>query len=64
MSEKNEELDFTFDKFMDDLIDRQQQHEEQLREYFEGQEELPQRRYNKLYRELPQNRIVYRRPKK
>lgn len=52
--------DFSFDKFMNDICAREQESTRRLEEYGRGQEEHPQRRYNKLYRELPQNRIVYR----
>lgn len=52
--------DFKFDKFIDDICKREEEGRRLLEEYGRGQEEHPQRRYNKLYRELPQNRIVYR----
>ena len=52
--------DFTFDKFVDDICRREEETQRRLEEYGRGQEEHPQRRYNKLYRELPQNRVVYR----
>lgn len=52
--------DFMFDKFIDDICKREEESKRLLEEYGRGQEEHPQRRYNKLYRELPQNRIVYR----
>lgn len=52
--------DFNFDKFVDDICKREQETAHRLEEYGRGQEDLPQRRYNRLYRELPQNRIVYR----
>lgn len=52
--------DFNFDKFVDDICKREQETAQRLEEYGRGQEDLPQRRYNRLYRELPQNRIVYR----
>lgn len=52
--------DFNFDKFVDDICKRETDAERRLQEYGRGQEELPQRQYNRLYRELPQNRITYR----
>lgn len=55
--------DFSFDKFIDDICNREEATSKRLEEYGRGQEEHPQRRYNKLYRELPQNRIVYRESK-
>jgi hypothetical protein len=52
--------DFNFDKFVTDICNRESESTRKLEEYGRGQEEHPARRYNKLYRELPQNRIVYR----
>lgn len=52
--------EFEFDKFITDICRRESESTRRLEEYGRGQEEHPQRRYNKLYRELPQNRIVYR----
>lgn len=52
--------EINFDKFINDICQREQDATKRLQEYGAGQEEHPQRRYNKLYRELPQNRIVYR----
>lgn len=51
---------FNFDKFVNDICRREQEAERTLQEYGKGQEEHPQRLYNRLYRERPQNRIVYR----
>jgi hypothetical protein len=53
---------FTFDKFIDDICKREEDTRRQLEEHAQGQEEHPQRIYNRLYREHQQNRIVYRRP--
>jgi hypothetical protein len=52
--------DFNFDKFVEDICTRENETVKRLEEYGRGQEEHPQRIYNRLYRELPQNRIVYR----
>lgn len=52
--------DFNFDKFIDDICKRETDTEKRLQEYGRNQGEHPQRQYNRLYRELPQNRIVYR----
>lgn len=52
--------DFNFDKFVDDICKREADADRRLQEYGRGQEEHPQRVYNRLYRELHQNRIVYR----
>ena len=52
--------DFEFDKFMNDICKREEESKRLLEEYGRDQEDHPQRRYNKLYRERPQNRITYR----
>jgi len=52
--------EFQFDKFMDDIVTREENQREHTREYVEGHKELPQRKYNRLYRELPQNRVIWR----
>ena len=52
--------EFEFDKFIADICRREEEATRRLEEYGQGQDELPQRRYNRLYRELPQNRITYR----
>jgi hypothetical protein len=52
--------DFDFGKFIEDICKREDESKRLLQEYGRDQEEHPQRRYNKLYRELPQNRITYR----
>lgn len=54
--------EFTFDKFVNDICKREEESRRRLEEYAQGQEEHPQRIYNKLYREKQHNRIVYRRP--
>jgi len=56
-----EEVEFNFDKFVDDIATREVTHKEKIKEYAEDQDALPQRRYNKLYRERPQNRVVWQR---
>jgi hypothetical protein len=65
MSDKknNQEEEFIFDKFMDDIVQREDVIREHVREYAENHEDHPGLRYNKLYRERPQNRIVYKRKK-
>ena len=52
--------EFQFDKFMDDIVTREENKREEIREYVEGHKELPQRKYNRLYRERPQNRVIWR----
>lgn len=50
---------FKFDKFVKDILKREDQKKKDLQEYAESHQDSPQRQYNKLYRELPQNRIKY-----
>lgn len=52
---ENEEQ-FTFDKFIDDILIKESRTNKKRDE---RDDESPQRKYNKLYRELPQNRIKY-----
>lgn len=59
MSEKDE-VKFKFDKFIKDIVKREDQSREKIKEYAEGQEELPQREYNRRYREKWQNSIRWR----
>tara|TARA_Y100001938_G_C7904332_1_gene336267 strand:- start:161 stop:343 length:183 start_codon:yes stop_codon:yes gene_type:complete len=60
MSNKKE---FKFDKFMKDIRRREKHAQQKIEEHLEGQEELPQRKYNRLYREAWQNSIKYKRKK-
>ena len=62
MSKQKEE--FTFDKFIDDICKREENSRHSIEEHLKGQEELPQRKYNRLYRERWQNSIRYTRRKK
>jgi len=55
------EKKFTFDKFITDICDRERESEKRIEKYLEGQEELPQRKYNRLYREHWQNSVRFRR---
>ena len=48
---------FEFDKFMQDIVKREDAQRDVIAEHQSGQEELPQRAYNRLYRERWQNRI-------
>ena len=50
---KPEDTQFTFDKFMDDIVVK----EIKKNTPFKPEEETPSRKYARLYRELPQNRI-------
>tara|TARA_Y100000592_G_scaffold36691_1_gene58166 strand:- start:256 stop:462 length:207 start_codon:yes stop_codon:yes gene_type:complete len=49
-----------FDKFIDDQIRRQQENKKRMQERVGTGEDTPQQTYNKLYRERPQNRTVWR----
>lgn len=46
---------FQFDKFVNDICKRENEGKNRVAEHLKGQEELPQRKYNKLYREHWQN---------
>ena len=50
---------FEFDKFMQDIVSREDKQRNVIKEHQEGQDELPQRIYNRLYRERWQNRITW-----
>lgn len=50
---------FTFDKFMKDIVRREDEAREKQKTYAEEHADTPQRRYNRLYRELWQNRIKW-----
>ena len=51
---------FKFDKFIKDIVKREDESRDKLREYAEGQEDLPQREYNRRYREKWQNSVRWR----
>tara|TARA_A100001011_G_C14193397_1_gene792366 strand:+ start:914 stop:1126 length:213 start_codon:yes stop_codon:yes gene_type:complete len=55
--------EFHFDKFIDDIVKREDQSREDIKRYVDEHADSPQREYNRLYRERPQNRVVWR-PKK
>jgi len=50
---------FNFDKFIDDICNREKIDHNMTNEDTGRPEEIPQRQYNRLYRELWQNRIKY-----
>jgi hypothetical protein len=52
---------FDFDKFMQDIVIREDASREIVRRHQEGQDEHPMRRLNRLYTEKWSNRIVWRR---
>jgi hypothetical protein len=52
---------FDFDKFIQDIVSREETIKENVRNHQEGQDEHPVRILNRLYREKWSNRIVWRR---
>ncbi len=54
---------FNFDKFVSDLSKREAEGRDRIKKFQEEKEELPQRKYNKLYREDWRNRVTFRRKK-
>ena len=50
---------FEFDKFMTDIVEKEENQRKVIAEHQTGQDELPQRIYNRLYRERWQNRIKW-----
>jgi hypothetical protein len=50
---------FTFDKFVDDIVVREEQQREVIAEHQRDQDDHPARVYNRLYRERWQNRIKW-----
>jgi hypothetical protein len=52
---------FKFDKFVKDIQKREEKGKENISKHLEGQEVLPQRKYNRLYREDWRNRVKFRR---
>jgi len=49
-----------FKKFMDSFDKKDSKKKERLKNYAETHADSPQRKYNKLYRERWQNRIIWR----
>jgi len=54
--------EYSFDKFVEDIVRREEEERQRLKEYAEEHADTPQRRYNDLYRERWQNRIKYNQP--
>ena len=52
----SDDKEFTFDKFIDDIVIKETRRKTVDAE---KQDETPAQKYNRMYRELPQNRIVY-----
>ena len=51
---------FKFDKFVKDICKREEAGKQRVKEHLEGQEELPPRKYNRLYRENWRNSTQFR----
>ena len=56
--------EYSFDKFVEDIVRREEEQRQKLKEYVEEHADTPQRRYNELYRERWQNRTRYDQRKK
>ena len=61
MSKDEKNPEFCFEKFINDLSGRVEESETRIKDYQDSDQALPQRKYNKLYRERWQNRIKFRR---
>ena len=59
MADNNNEKTYAFNKFMNDIIRREEAAREDQKKYAEEHADTPQRRYNELYRERWQNRIKW-----
>jgi len=55
----SQDLDFDFNKFIDDIVIREETQKDRVTDWQKDQDTHPSRIYNKLYRELPQNRIKW-----
>jgi hypothetical protein len=53
--------EFEFDKFMNDIVRREEEQHQRIKEYAENHADSPARRYNERYREKTHNRIRYSR---
>jgi hypothetical protein len=51
--------EFDFSKFMEDIVEREEHQAERVVEWQRDQDQHPARVYNRLYRELPQNRTKW-----
>jgi hypothetical protein len=51
---------FKFDKFINDICSREEDGKKRVEDHAKNQENLPQRRYNELYREHWQNSTRFR----
>ena len=53
-------MEFEFDKFINDICSREEDGKKRIADHTKNQENLPQRRYNELYREHWQNSTRFR----
>jgi len=60
----NENPDFGFDKFIKDIVKREENIKRERKDDANGRDESPNRKFNRLYREHPHNRIRVSRLKK
>ncbi len=51
--------EFDFSKFMEDIVEREEHQAERVVDWQRDQDQHPARIYNRLYRELPQNRTKW-----
>lgn len=51
--------EFEFDKFMNDIVRREDEARERIKHYADNHADSPARRYNEKYREHTHNRIRY-----
>jgi len=56
--------EYSFDKFVEDIVRREEVQRRQLEETPEEYTPTPNRRYNELYKERWQNRVRYQNPGK
>lgn len=52
-------MSYKFDKFIKDIVRREDEKRAKIKEYAEEHADSPQRKYNELYRERWQNRIKW-----
>jgi len=52
-------MSYSFDKFIKDIVRREDEKREKLKEQAEQDSDSPYRKYNELYRERWQNRVKW-----
>ncbi|MAF25158.1 hypothetical protein CL634_06240 [bacterium] len=63
MSKLDQSILFEFDKFIKDIQKKEIDGWKRIEDHAEGQHELPQRKYNRLYKEHWQNSTRYEKKK-